>query len=133
MISIARTARPGEIAPVLLEVRKRLVSEGFRRGLYPVDERGHRVPADRPPWTLVDAINCCEVTAARYHARLYLSAMAGVVDLSEWSAHPYRTGTEVVALIDKALHAQGVQPPRTKYREPRRHAGGWQISAGGVL
>jgi hypothetical protein len=128
-------SRASEIGPVLLEVRQRLISEGFRRGLYPVDERGHRVPADEPPWTLVDAFLLCEPTAARHHARLFLALVAGTDDLAMWSAHPYRTGSQVVDLLDTALEAIRIRPPRTKYREPKKHGGGWRISntAAGVL
>lgn len=117
---------------VLLEARERLLRHGFALS-EPVDPWGMPRPrlADEA-YSLVEAINESTVTVARWHARHLLAHVAGDPNLHRWASHPYRTGEEVIAVIDKALVKLGVMPPRERYRDPRKpvHRGGWVCSMG---
>lgn len=102
MVKAADTAN--DIIPVLLATRERLALRGWMPGRGPVDKRGHERKRKRGDgFTLVDALWACPVTAARWHARILLSRVAGDPDLVGWGAHPMRTADEVFALIDKSI------------------------------
>ena len=103
--------------PILLEARRRLVAEGWGRSEHP--ER----------WTLTSAV--ADGSISGWRALELLRWLAGDRNLVTWNDSPVRTGTEVVALIDRAIRELGGTPPRVAYREPRRRggrAGGWTIT-----
>lgn len=101
--------------PLLLDLRARIIRDGWGR------------TDDATRWSLLDVR---DGSLEAWHA-LELLRWFSDHNLPKWNDAPGRTGSDVVALIDKAILEFGARPPRTRYREPRRRggrAGGWTIS-----
>lgn len=102
--------------PLLLTARARVIQDGWGRSDH--DSR----------WSLVAAVT--DGTLAGWRALELLRWLAFERNLIRWNDHPGRTGSEVVALIDRAIRELGGTPPRIRYREPRKRGGspgGWSI------
>jgi len=126
------TTKAKRILEVLREAREALLSRGWRPGVLPVNERGHVLEEDPLGRVgLVEAIQGESASVARWEARMLLQRIAGTASLPVWNGHPYRTGAEVVALIDTAIRQLGGIVPRGRYRErPEPRRGGWIVSDG---
>lgn len=114
------TKRAGEMIAVLLHARSLLCECGWIGGRPRVtkdDSLSVRVEGD--PLTLVDALIDLPPTPSRWAARVLLQRIARDPNLVDWNSNPYRTGADVVALVDRGICALGGTPPPTKYRDPR--------------
>lgn len=111
-----RAPRDPKSLPRLLQARKLIIQHGWGRSGHP----------DR--WTLVSAVQ--DGSLESWHALELLRELAGQRNLVSWNDAPERTGTDVIALIDRAIRELGATPPRARYRAPRRRggrAGGWTV------
>lgn len=131
-LRLPESMNAARVARVLLDARALLVRDGWVSEY--VDDWGRlrqKIPGEG--WTLWIVV--ADGTIHGWHARRVLELLAGDT-LPRWNSHPRRTGTEAVALVDKALRTLGFAVPRTRYRERNRRragrAGGWTISPWGA-